>query len=144
MIQRLKSNFVKVRKFHCSEKFQLCQISELCQADKHQIYNVDKYLKWNFARCFSTVAGIPAIPAIFSTYRLLCDLAGLREVTVHTVVCTVATPDLPQDGGAQLVAGHRPKAALGQNVQDGAAGVLPVSAVRTRRSSMKSASFLSV
>ena len=56
---------------------------------------------------------------------MLCDLAGLREVTVHTVVGTVAAPDLPQDGGAQLVAGHRPEAALGQNVQDGAAGVLP-------------------
>ena len=56
---------------------------------------------------------------------MLCDLTGFYKLTVHTVVCTVTAPDLPQDGGAQLVAGHRPKAALGQNVQDGAAGVLP-------------------
>lgn len=76
---------------------------------------------------FTTVGqpGKPPSRAVLLAQLIFCNVAIPYKLSIRAFVSGFTAPDLPQDGGAQLVAGHRPKAALGQNVQDGAAGVLP-------------------
>lgn len=77
--------------------------------------------------CFSTVGqpGKPPSRAVLLAQLIFCNVAIPYKLSIRAFVSGFTALDLLKYSTFELRICHRPKAALGQNVQDGAAGVLP-------------------